>query len=562
MNKKNIYCLSILLLLLTSVLSCSSVGFKKQQVSKGGVALLIEQRPNILLIVADDLGYSDLGVYGGEIDTPNLDKLAQSGMMLTDFHTAPTCSPTRSMLLSGTDNHLAGLGSMQSYMEFFAPELLGKPGYEGHLNFQVAALPELLTDAGYHTYMTGKWHLGMEESQGPKARGFEKSYVLLEGGAGHLDQLGIMAGNTKAAYREDGQLVQLPDDFYSTHFYATKMVDYIKQNNADDKPFFGYLAFTAPHWPLQAPQKSIDKYKGKYDTGYEALFNQRVKRQKALGLIDEDTALPALLSVDKKWSELTEEQKKRSARTMEIYAAMIDDLDKYVGHVISELKAMGEYDNTLIFFMSDNGAEGGNIGNMITEKSLDICCDNSYENMGAANSYIWQGSAWARASVGASKLYKSFSTEGGILAPAFVSYPKNIQPKQQYNGFISVMDLYPTFLELAKTKHPGTYYKGRKVHSIKGASLNSVLTGTSSVVHDENYVMGWELFGSMGIRKDNWKITFVPPPLGAGQWELYNLADDPTEAFDLSKQYPEIFNELKILWENYVKENGVQLRKP
>jgi len=224
-------------------------------------------RPNILLIVADDLGYSDLGVYGGEIDTPNLNALADSGLQLTDFHAAPACSPTRAQLMSGMDNHRAGLGLMA---ETRSPHL-GKPGYEGFLNFRVAAMPELLADAGYHTYMTGKWHLGFEPEQLPSARGFDKTFALLGGGAHHLDDTSVYgpggAGTTKARYREDGEVATVPDGFYSTRFFTDQLIKYIDANKSSNRPFFGYLSYTAPHWPLQAPKASIDKYAHRYDKG-------------------------------------------------------------------------------------------------------------------------------------------------------------------------------------------------------------------------------------------------------------------------------------------------------
>lgn len=239
-------------------------------------------KPNILLIVVDDLGYADLGIFGGEINTPTIDSLASTGILLTNFHSSSVCSPTRSMLLSGTDNHLAGLGNMA---EALAPNQKGKPGYEGYLNFRIVTVASLLKDANYHTYMTGKWHLGLEEETSPSARGFERSFVLLHGGGGHFNDLGIDIDNKKALYREDKRLVDLPSDFYSTRFYTDKLMEYISSNHGDEQPFFAYLAYTAPHWPLQAPDESIKKYKGIYDAGYDVIHNQRIERMKDKKLI-------------------------------------------------------------------------------------------------------------------------------------------------------------------------------------------------------------------------------------------------------------------------------------
>ena len=242
-----------------------------------------DDRPNIILIVADDMGYSDLGSFGSEISTPRLDAMAINGVRLTNFHAAPSCSPTRVMLMSGCDNHIAGMGAMKEQIQESQKD---KPGYETYLNDQVAALPEILKASGYHTYMTGKWHLGLDEDRSPSARGFEKAFSLLVGGASHFDISGTDTEFKVAPYRENGEkLEELPDDFYSSKNYADKMIQYIKEGSADGKPFFGWLAFTAPHWPLHAPDEFIEKYKGVYDVGYDAIREDRVRRARALGVI-------------------------------------------------------------------------------------------------------------------------------------------------------------------------------------------------------------------------------------------------------------------------------------
>ena len=243
------------------------------------------KRPNILLIIADDMGYSDLGSFGSEISTPNLDQLAMSGVRLSNFHAAAACSPARSMLLSGADSHRAGMGTMFGDQ---APNQLGQPGYEGYMNMDVVSIASLLKDADYHTYMTGKWHLGNTEELSPKARGFEQSFALLQGGAGHFDDRTLMVDFEKAWYRENGKRAELPDDFYSSAFYTDKMIEYMKLNEGDDKPFFGYLAFTAPHWPLQAPGDYIEKYQGKYDAGYGVLTQTRLNSMQEIGLVESD----------------------------------------------------------------------------------------------------------------------------------------------------------------------------------------------------------------------------------------------------------------------------------
>jgi arylsulfatase A-like enzyme len=243
----------------------------------------VASRPNILLLVADDLGYSDIGAFGGEIHTPNLDALAAEGLVLTAHHAAASCSPTRAMLFSGTDHHLAGLGTMAERLD---SGQLGKPGYEGYLNDSSLSIAELLRDSGYHTYMAGKWHLGLDDAHTPKSRGFESSFALLQGAASHFAPVpGKPVPADMGQYREDGVFTTIPDTFYSSNFYTDKLIAYVQRNVDDQKPFFAYAAFTAPHWPLQAPPDYIDRYKGKYDEGYEVIQQRRLAKQKELGII-------------------------------------------------------------------------------------------------------------------------------------------------------------------------------------------------------------------------------------------------------------------------------------
>ena len=313
-------------------------------------------RPNFLVIVADDLGFSDIGAFGGEIDTPNLDRLAHAGIRFTDFHSAPACSPTRSMLLTGTDHHIAGIGTM---FEVTPPGFQGPPGYEGYLNDRVAALPELLHDAGYLTLMAGKWHLGMTIDRSPWARGFDRSFALLPGGASHY---GTVTGDLLPAmsrYAEDDQFVTVPADFYSSDFYADTLLRYFRERTDDERPFFAYLPFQAPHWPLQAPAETIAKYRGRYDDGPDALREARLAALKRLGLCPPDVVPhPVVPDGEPEWDEMSADAQALSARSMEVYAAMVDRMDHNIGRVIDYLTETGELDNTVVIFLSDNGAEG------------------------------------------------------------------------------------------------------------------------------------------------------------------------------------------------------------
>ena len=545
----------------TESINHSSSSSDQQQVSQKQ-ANVNQQQPNILLVVADDLGMLDIGAFGSEIRTPSLDQLAQQGIKLTNFYTSATCSPTRAMLLSGTDNHAAGMGNM---FEHLAPNQKGQEGYEGHLSLNVVSVAKLLQDAGYQTYMAGKWHLGKKEELLPHRRGFDESFSLGEGGASYFsDMKGLLGVAPVATYHRNGELVtQLPDDFYASEYYADFIIDSI-ENSSEDKPFFAYLAFTAPHWPLQVRDEHVDLYKGRYDAGYEALQEQRVAKAKDIGLIPKDAELADAPSHVAPWSELSEQEKKVQSRTMEVYSATVERMDYHLGRVISYLQEKGELDNTLIVFMSDNGADGSDRSKLPGNKKwLPVAWDLSYENMGKKDSYVYPGPAWAWASGGNYRMYKEFLSEGGIHVPAIISYPKIQNKGSEVNALVSVADIAPTMLELAGVAQPGDTYKGKQVKPMTGKSFMPIVNGEGSLNTQER-VLGWELFGQKVIRKGDWKLLWLTSkpkwlvkPDGADQWGLYNLANDPAEKTNLIEQEPEKFAELLALWEQYSEEQGV-----
>ncbi|WP_180114996.1 arylsulfatase [Acinetobacter sp. YH12140] len=528
-----------------------------------------KQQPNILLIVADDLGFTDLGAFGGEIQTPNLDAIALEGLRFTNFHTASTCSPTRSMLLSGTDHHLAGLGSMA---EAIRPEQKGQPGYEGYLNDQVAALPELLQDAGYYTVLSGKWHLGLTPERFPARRGFERSFTLLPGAANHYafeadipeEEVPGLLKVTRGLYAEnDEYITSIPEDFYSSDYFTERLLGYLQDDSQrQGRPFFAYLPFSAPHWPLQAPREDIEKYHGKYDAGPEALRQKRLARARELGLVHADATIHPVLAKTKFWDELADAEKQQSARTMEVYAAMVDRLDQNVGRVIEHLKQTGEYDNTLIIFLSDNGAEGAQLEALpVFGPDLSTVIaqyyDNALDNIGNGNSYVWYGEHWAQAATAPSRLYKAHTSEGGIRTPAFIKYAGVKRQQGISHEFLTVMDWLPTLLDVLEVQHPGATYKGRDLVPLRGKSILAYLNQQQDRIHDADHITGWELFGQKALRKGDWKALFIPAPNGPNKWQLYNLIEDAGETNDLAEQYPEKLHELLEDWKVYVKENGV-----
>lgn len=526
------------------------------------------QRPNFLVILADDLGFSDIGAFGSEIATPHLDNLALAGLRLTDFHTAPTCSPTRSMLLTGTDHHIAGIGTMA---EALTPELIGKPGYEGYLNDRVVALPELLREAGYQTLMSGKWHLGLTAELAPHARGFERSFSLLPGAANHYgfeptfdDTTPGLLKATPALYIEDDTFVdELPADFYSSDAFGDKLLQYLKERD-QSRPFFAYLPFSAPHWPLQAPADLVAKYKGRYDAGPHALRQERLVRLRELGLIGEHTEAHPLLELNAEWDKLDDSQRQASARAMEVYAAMVERMDWNIGRVVEYLRQQGQLDNTFILFLSDNGAEGALLEAFPTfgpelMSYLDTHYDNSLDNIGRANSYVWYGPGWAQAATAPSRLFKAFTTEGGIRVPALIHYPALARQGQIGHGFGTVMDVTPTILDLAGVRHPGKRWRGREVAPVRGRSWLGYLSGETATVHDDKTVTGWELFGQRAIRQGDWKAVWIPGPVGPATWQLYDLSQDRGEIHDLAASHPDKLTALIGEWQKYVEETGVVL---
>ena len=523
-------------------------------------------RPNILLIVADDLGYSDIGAYGGEISTPHMDNMAQASVMMTNFHSAATCSPTRAMLMSGTSSHLAGLGHMYEAQTDLTDEQLASENYAGYLIDSVEAFPEKLKDAGYHTYMAGKWHLANradEESMiatSAAARGFERSFTLLQGGSSFFDDmLGINPFSQVSTYMEDDAFVtELPEGFYATKYYTDKLIEYIEEDKDDDQPFFAYAAYTAPHWPLQVPDEWLDKYQGRYDAGYDVLRQERIARMKALGIIPQDAATYPRLDGVPAWDSLTAEEKQREARAMEIYAAMVEYMDGQIGRLLDYLKEIGEYDNTLIVFMSDNGMEGYDPHNYwppyipgVTSGAIDSFSaklDESYDNMGKPGSYVYLSEGWGQVGVGVHRDYKSDTTEGGIRTPMFVRYPKTSDGGIIDDQFCTVMDLAPTFLEVARADLPK--------QPLKGESMVKFLKGKKRKIHRRNYGFGMEFADQQAYFMDDYKIY---RETSEDTWELFDLRDDPGETMDLSgeRRYRRLYRKLQKKYEAFANEVGV-----
>jgi len=501
-------------------------------------------RPNILYVVADDLGYTDIGAFGSQIPTPNLDELASEGLRLSNFHTAQACEQTRVMMMAS-----AGVSA--------ALEIHGRPmsGMRGNLlSRNWAILPELLQDAGYTTYMTGKWDLGVGEGYTPATRGFDRSFVLLDASASHFAE---EVWENPIPYEEDGRplgIDDLPEDFYATEYYTDMMLEFLRSNDGET-PWFAYVPYTAPHWPLQLLDEWLDRHAGRYDDGYDVLREARFARASQLGVAPEGATLEAFESTAEPWTSLSPVQQRRQARAQEIYAGMVEYMDYSIGRIIDYLEESGQLDNTVIMFSSDHGSsfsDEGLVPDAVGRRTV-TPRDNRIENFGRRGSFIDHGRGFGEAATAPLKGSKGVVSEGGLRAAALIHYPGAIPGGGVNETFMTVMDVLPTFLEIAGTEHPGaSTYKGREINDIAGRSFWSHLTGNSEIVHLPTDVAGWVEGDTGAVIRGDYKLINHTLPVGRGvtSWRLYNIAEDPGETQDLSGQYPELTAELAREWVN------------
>ncbi|MEP1471611.1 MAG: arylsulfatase [Halieaceae bacterium] len=526
---------------------------------QAGTEAPVGNKPNILLIMVDDMGWTDVGAFGSEISTPNIDALSRRGTLFTDFHVSVSCSPTRSMLLSGTDNHLAGLGNMG---EMLAPNQKGKPGYEGHLNKRVVSLAENLREGGYNTYMAGKWHLGHDRGSYPHDRGFDESFSMLFGGASYWsDMFGMLAVHEEVAdyVHNDKKLNSLPDDFYATRSFADFLMQSIRDGRGTGKPFFAYMAFTAPHDPLHVPEPWLSLYEGSYDEGYQVLKSKRAKAARDMGLVAKDAPEPSKHPMLPDWESLDDAAKAQQSRGMEVYAGIVSNMDYHTGRILHFLDDIGELDNTIVLFLSDNGPNPWSSedypGNEGSEWFSQF--DNSSGNIGHPMSHYAYGIGWGSASAGPLDLFKMTVGEGGIRSPLIIAGP-GIKTGAQSSAFTYVWDIMPTLLDFAAVDHPERYMD-RKPEPLRGKSLRPVLAGKAETVYGKKAYVGGEMQNGKWMRHGDYKAVTVAPPYGDGEWRLFNVVKDPGETNNLAVENPELLAELQQAWGEYAEEVGVIL---
>ncbi|MDD4991016.1 MAG: arylsulfatase [Paludibacter sp.] len=517
------------------------------------LAIAQTQKPNIMIILADDMGYSDAGCFGGEINTPNIDSLASQGLRFTQFYNCSRSCPSRAALLTGR-----------------YPQVVGITAMGRSLTTDCVTIPEVLKTAGYNTAMTGKWHLSLTQGRAyneqmqwlanrvdygefsPKAaypcnRGFDEHYGIIWGVANYFDPFSLV--------HNEQRIDTVPKDFYMTDYITQKTLDLIDIDSKKPEPFFMYVAYTAPHWPLHAKPKDIAKYKGKYDGGWDALRTSRYNRLLQMGLIDSAQVPLSKNESGRAWANET--YKSWEASNMEVHAAMVDCMDQGIGKIIAKLKETGEYDNTIIFFLSDNGASPERYANSdfdrpsMTRNGTPIKYPADHPTTGIETSYDYIGDAWAGALNTPYRYWKSESFYGGTATPMIVHWPAGLKttPGSVTSQPVHVIDMMATCLELAGANYPTTY-KGNAIKPMDSKSIAPILEGQ---IREQTSPIFWEHEGGRAIRLGDWKL--VSPKNAA--WQLYNMATDLSETKNVAIENPDKVTELKNLWNAWAVKMGL-----
>jgi arylsulfatase len=502
------------------------------------------QQPNFVIIMTDDMGFTDFGAFGGrDMKTPNLDNLALNGIRFTNFHGHLSCAPSRAMLMSGTGNHEAGLGTQRDIERF-----RGERNYERYLVDRIATLPEILADAGYRTYLAGKWGLGGPQALDPTERGFGKAFALVPSGGGHFQAL-----FHESRYTFNGKAVTEPEDpIYSTTLFTDQLISFFEEDRGSDQPFFALFAPTAPHWPLHMPPGMKHSVQGSYHSGYDKLRRQRLAGAVQSGVLPE-ADVQVYQSKAAAWNTLDDDEKALQAQVMEIYAAMIAHLDQEIGRLLNYLQDIGALENTLILVINDNGAQGGPVFGGPPSYLKGRSFDNRPENLGRGGSWANMGQGWADAVNAPFRDGKGTVYEGGVRVAAFANWSKSERPASVYRQYLNNMDVLPSLLELAGIDHPSPRFNGRDVLPVRGKSFAGVLRGDVSSVHSEDEAITLSGAGKHFMQRGQWKLL---KELNA-DWELYNLADDPYERLNLAATQPVKLDQMLTEFRLHAKLNNI-----
>lgn len=509
-----------------------------------------DQRPNILLVLFDDAGFMDFGVYGSDTRTPTIDALARSGAILSRYYTSPFCGPSRAMLMTGQDNHQVGMGTL---VETVTDEMRAFPGYSMTWGDGQKTIGTRLSAAGYQTYVTGKWGIGKTGANLPNEFGFDRSYVMDATGGSNFDETPYLPGYDDVAWFEDGAPISLPDDYYSSRSLVDKLIDYVDAGDPE-RPFFGFLSFQALHIPVQAPLSYIDSYDGVFDAGWDVMRAERLQRAIDLGLVPETTTLAPPPEGHRAWDDLTPKEQAISAREMQVNAGMMEAADHHLGRLLDHLEATGKLDNTLIIVTSDNGAESamfrldGPLNLILEGIHLVEGFNKSPENLGLRNSLTAIGPEWASVSSAPFNLYKFYGSEGGLRVPLVVAGP-GVRATGILNAPVHVADLVPTLLDAAGVPYEEDSFFGR--------SAMPLFSGETDQTYGEDEGFGIEVSGNAALYRGKWKITRNARPRGDSEWRLYDLSVDPGETKDLSAEQPVLFAEMLAEYQSYAETVGV-----
>ncbi len=514
-------------------------------------AMAQDTRPNILVIVFDDVGFTGFGAYGGDSQTPNIDALAETGAIFSRYYTSPFCGPSRAMLLTGMDNHEVGMGTL---VETVTPAMQELPGYSMVWDRDQATIATLLSAAGYQTYVAGKWGIGEKGLNLPNLFGFDRSFVMDSTGGSNYDHRHYLPGYPEVSWYEDGEPVRLPEDFYSSRNLVDRMIEYIEEGD-QDQPFFAFLSFQAAHIPVQAPTEFIERYDGVFDAGWDVMREERRRRVIELGLAPESTTLAEVPEDHRAWDDLSAEEQAIAALEMQVHAGMIEAADFHLGRLLQYLEATGQLENTIIVVTSDNGPEPGvtTLDNAFFDLLLSGVhalegFDTSPDNLGLPGSLTAIGPEWASVEASPFSLYKFYSSEGGLRVPLVISGP-GVDVAGIRHAPVHVADLMPTLLDAA-----GVDYDAEALY---GRSIAPVLAGETSETLGEDESFGVEVSGNAALYRGDWKLVRTALPRGDFEWRLYDLSTDPGETTDLSAQYPQLFAELRAEYQAYVDEVGV-----
>lgn len=518
---------------------------------------IVRRQPNIVILLADDWGFTDVGAFGGEMVTPNLDALAAAGVRFSNFHVAASCSPTRAMLQTGVSNHRAGLGNMP---ETVPQEHLGKPGYETHLNNRVVTIAELLRAQGYHTYLTGKWHLGHTPDTLPTARGYDRALALSQSGADNFENKPNLLLYEHADWTEDGKPARLPARFYSSTLIVDRMINYIESGRASGKPFLASINFLANHIPVQASDADIAAYRGRYDAGWTALRQARRDGAVAKGVMPAGVRMVTMRTTAD-WARLSASERAQRADAMAVYAAMATAMDREIGRLVAHLKSIGEYENTVFIFLSDNGAEATDPMeiNLLSQLNARLLYDQSTAAQGRPGSFTAIGAGFASAASSPLRGYKFSGSEGGLRVPLIFAWPGNraIPQGGVAKGFTHVTDIAPTLLSIVGAPPQDGRFAGRTVAPMTGQDLSPVLRNPSVLAHNPDQPVGYELSGNAVLFKGDYKLVKNLPPYGNGNWHLFNITTDPGETTDLAASDPVRFAQMQADYAAFAKADGV-----